>query len=246
MGYSLAGRYVNCWACGPHGLVETLVAASERPWREIKALLGDLASKPVPERPRGTLILPKGVGPLLPAHVKYLKRRGFDPDEIIKVWRVQGLGLVPDLRWRLFIPIYHQGEVVSWTTRSISDTHSLRYRSAGLLEESLPHKELLYGEDYVRHCVLVQEGPLDAWRIGPGAVATCGTGFSRAQVNRLSRFPVRVVCFDNEPEAQKRARQLCDLLEVFPGETYNVRFSAKDASRSSEREIRRLRRTFLE
>jgi DNA primase len=162
-----------------------------------------------------------------------------------RLWNAQGIGMSSQLPWRIFIPIELNGEMVSWTTRSIND-YGLRYISAKLTQESFPHKHLLYGEDYARHTVIIHEGPLDVWTVGPGAVGTLGTSYTRAQVVRMSKYLRRVVCFDNEPEAQRRARKLCDDLEPFEGETHNVILDAKDANTASAKEIRRLRRLYLD
>lgn len=244
MGYNLSFKYVNCWSCGHHPLLKTLMEITGLPYGKVKDLAGGLPAERAAVIPRGRLVLPKGLGQLLPAHERYLKGRGFDPDALVKLWGLQGIGQASRLAWRVFIPFYHEGEVVSWTTRSIAElVGKLRYVSARPSEEILPAKqELLYGEDYVRHAVVVCEGPFDVWRIGPGAVATLGTGFSRAQVARLHKYPIRVVCFDAEPTAQERARSLASELEAFPGTTYNVRLDAKDAAEASDREIRQLRK----
>jgi hypothetical protein len=53
-----------------------------------------------------------------------------------------------------------------------------------------------------------------------------------------------VVCYDATPEGQEAARKLCDRLDVFPGETFNVRLGAKDAAEASEADVSRLRETF--
>lgn len=248
LGYNLERGFLTCWKCGPHGVVSAVMELTGLPFRQVKKLLGDLEYDRAKDvGPRGKLVLPKGVGPLLKCHKDYLRGRGFDWRELAATWGVQGIGLEAKLAWRLFIPIRYENEVVSWDTRSITDAHEGRYRAAGVLEEAVPRKSLLYGEDMAGNTVLVNEGYFDAWAIGPGAVATMGTGYSRAQVLRLSRFPVRVVVFDNEPEAQKRARRLCDELSVFPGETHNAVFeTGKDASRADPAEVRELRRAFLD
>ena len=44
---------------------------------------------------------------------------------------------------------------------------------------------------------------------------TLGVGYSRAQLLRISKYPLRAVCFDSEPAAQERARQLCEELGDF-------------------------------
>lgn len=245
MGYSLRGNFMNCWKCGSHSLQETVAHLLNISFREAKKLTEEIDhQKVIIEDKRGTLELPKGRGPLLEPHTRYLERRGFDPDEIVRLWDVQGIGVALRLKWRLFIPIKFRGRTVSWTTRAVRDDVELRYISASEEQEEINHKSLLYGEDYARNAIVIVEGPFDVWAIGPGCVGTCGTGYSRAQVNRMAKFPFRAICFDNDETktAQRRARQLADLLAVFPGETVIVTLDAKDAAEATRKEIRQLRR----
>jgi DNA primase len=210
-------------------------------------LRGGLAPE-VSVKPRGKLVEPFGVEPLRMSHRDYLLTRDFDPDEIVRLWQVQGLGMMGPrhLRWRLYVPIMQNGERVSWTTRSINPETTRRYVGAKAEEEAVPKGEILYGEDYCRHSVVVCEGPTDVWRIGPGAVATLGVAFTQAQVARLSKYPVRAVCFDSDPEAQKRAKKLCDALLPYPGRTSIVTIDAKDPASMKPHEVRQIRRAFLD
>jgi hypothetical protein len=247
--YADGGWWCNCWTCGRHKLADTLAEAASLPLPAVYAELGTLTKgtpRTAPSR-HGRLVLPGQRGKLLPAHRKYLGKRKFDPDELEEVWKFQGIGMATHLAWRLFIPIYLDGEIASWTTRAISDATKFPYLSAKPEQEKYPHKELLYGMDLCNHCIVINEGPLDAVAVGPGGVATCGTGYTTAQLLKMSRFPIRVVLFDSEPDAQRRAQKLCQELEVFDGASYNVQLqTGKDASRASKREIRELRKRFLE
>ena len=246
MGFNVAGRYCNCRRCGPVSAVKTLTTILKKPYTEVKELLDHLDPGSVRiEKPSGVLQIPRGVERMRSAHRRDLRYRGYSPGVLERLWDLRGIAVASRLAWRIFIPILSNGRMVSWTTRAIVDDVDARYISASLHEEEVPHKTLLYGEDYCRHAIIIVEGPFDVWRIGPGAVATCGVGFSKAQVNRMSRYPIRVVCFDNEPKAQRRANELCDLLTPFDGETYNVQLSGKDAGESPDDEIQELRRRFL-
>lgn len=246
LGISLAGTYSSCWSCGFLPLARTLAELSGVHEAKIRQLLGPLEKEWESRlEVRGRLEMPKGIGPLLPIHKTYLRSRNFDPAVLEKLWGLQGIGLATKLAWRLFIPVTYNGKTVSWTTRSLCDV-GRRYVSAEKHQEALPIKSVLYGGDYVRHAAVVCEGPADVWRIGPGAVATLGVGYSRRQVLLLSRIPLRAVAFDNEPDAQRRAKELCKLLEPFPGKTYRVELAAKDAGSATEREINQLRKRFLE
>lgn len=252
MGYSIESNFVNCWRCGSHRLINTLMEITGLPYNQIRKLLDKFEDSYFKKRqkPIGRLVIPSGVRPLRQAlhsvHKKYLRDRGFDWKEIERVWKIYGIRNASKLAWRIWIPIYYHGEIVSWTTRSISRSPRIvRYISAKEDEEAIPHKHLLYGEDFARHGIIVLEGVTDVWRIGPGAVATFGSGYSQEQLERIAKYPVRAICFDNEPEAQKRARRLSNDLSVFTGETFNVTLDAKDAAEESERNINRLRKEIL-
>lgn len=250
MGYSLASGYVHCWKCGFIPLIEVVSELTGLHYNEARELIKDLETDYVePIRPKGKLTLPKGLKPLrkLKQHQEYLRSRGYDWKEIKNVWKVQGIPTAKRLGWRLFIPIFFHGEMVSWTTRTISNDPNInRYLSAKPEEETLPHKTLLYGEDLARHAIIIVEGPIDVWRIGPGAVATFGTGVSQAQILRMVQFPIRAICFDAEPAAQKEAKKLLNNLSTFPGETYLITLeTGKDASDASEEEIEELRKEIL-
>ena len=247
LGYSLEGNFLNCWRCGHQPIIKTLMEITGYSFAKCKRILSDVETVEVKKtKPKGKLVIPKGVGELMPSHIKYLMQRKFDYKDIRQTWKIQGIGLASQLSWRIFIPIFYHGKMVSWTTRSISNNKKItRYISASPEEESIPHKSLLYGEDYAKQSIIILEGPTDVWRIGPGAVATLGTGYSNEQVLRMSSYSKRAICFDNEKEAQVRAKKLCDDLSVFDGETYNIQLDSKDAATTSIKEIKLLRAHFL-
>lgn len=250
LGYNLAGRYFNCWVCGPHRVAETFAALTGRGLAESIGLTRKVEvnfhTAMDVSYLRSRVDCPKGVGPMLRAHRQYLIGRGFNASDLERLWRLEGIGIAAKLAWRIFIPIHYRGEVVSWTTRTIGE-RGIRYKSARPDQEKMDHKDLLYGEDHVRgHKVIVCEGPSDVWRVGPGAVATFGVGFSPAQLRKIAQYPVRTVCFDPEPEAQNRARQLVERLSVFPGETYRVELTGgTDPGNASSLEVNELRERFL-
>lgn len=248
LGYSIEGNFLNCWRCGNHPLIGTVMMLTNLPYHEVKKLLDDLEVDHFEKhKPLGKLVVPKGIGELHLCHKQYLHGRGFNWKEIERVWKIQGIGIASRLSWRIWIPIHYCGEIVSWTTRCISANPRLtRYVTASIDEESIPHKQLLYGEDFARHAIIVVEGIPDVWKIGQGAVATFSTGYSIQQLERIAKYPTRAVCFDNELEAQRRAKKLVNDLAVFPGDTYNVVLDAKDPAEETEKNIKRLRKEILE
>lgn len=244
--FYLAGGRANCWQCGRKSPVEALVQLTGIPYAEARAVLRDRTT-PIAEKIQhtGRYLPPSGVGPLQPAHRRYLERRGLDPDYAARVWGVGGIGIAAEYQWRLFIPISLNGKPVSWTTRTIGKTGK-RYLNSPLDREAVSAKSLLYGAEYARHSVIVVEGPIDAWSIGPGCVATCGLGFSAKQVALIAAYPVRAICFDSEPAAQARAGALCEQLSLMPGVTTNIELETGSDPNECERgEIEDIRAEFL-
>lgn len=245
LGIPLGGRYCSCWQCGSVSLYEVLMELTGQPAKTVIGWLGQLPSLVFDDRPSGRLRLPDCLGELRKAHRKYLQNRGFDPDELVSKWRIQGIGECHKLAWRIFIPVIIRGNVISWTTRAIGESQA-KYVSAKPEDERAPIKSVLMGEDHARETAVVCEGAFDAFKIGYGAVATLGVGHTRAQVLRIAHFPRRVICFDSEPAAQRRAHKLCEELAAFSGETLRIELeSAKDAAEASKREINKIRRLFL-
>lgn len=243
LGINLAGRYGSCWKCGGHGLpsiLEKLGVAREKAWNLFRGI--ELGSVVFHEKARTRLVEPAGRGPLLPAHRRYLESRGFDPDALAETWKLEGIGPCTNLAWRIYIPIIHRNARVSWTSRAIGKRVTQRYLSASAEEEAVNHKEIVYGLDYCSHSVVIVEGPTDTWNVGPGAGGLFGTAFSTAQVKKLIKIPMRFICFDSSDEAQKRAKELANLLAPFPGVTENIELDAEDPGSASPKEIRLLRK----
>ena len=248
LGFELATGRAICWTCGSRDRVAIIATLCRVDWATA-AELWRTHPKYRPARltpSRGLLKVPSGVDMLHPAHFNFLEFRGFVPEVVVAEWGVGGIGPGYRLQWRLYIPIHDElGEVVSWTTRAIGSSPQ-RYISASPEEEAVPHKHILYGAHHTRHAIVVVEGPLDAWAIGPGAVATLGVNYSQQQLAAMAVCPIRVICFDAEPAAQRRAGKLCSDLAAFPGETANVVLeTGKDPADADQAELQELRERYL-
>ena len=240
LGYSLRKGYFSCWRCGGHSVysvVEAFLGPNKgRVLETIKAFQKTLETVDLgPSRgslgPRPTsLELPYGIVDFMPAHKRYLERRKFDPNLIHKLYGVQGTGPFGPHARRLFMPITLNDRPVSWTTRDITKSDGPKYVSCPLQKEVIPHKRLVYGIDKARSnkCVIV-EGPTDVWRMGPGAVATFGIKYTKAQVKLISKTFDRVfVLYDNEDFAIRQAKRLARTLSVLGLETEVVALNEGD------------------
>jgi DNA primase len=252
MGYNLEKSYVNCYKCGSHSLAQTLSAATGIPYPQSKKILSEIQTIiPEKEEHKGELKIPDMLEDLPSAHSRYLKRRGFDPEIIQKLWGIQGIGLAPKYSWRIWIPVFYRGEIVSWSTRSISDISQKKYINAPSSQEDIPINHLLYGEDFVRgDVIIVTEGFMDAWAIGPGAVSTMGVSYTQYQLLKMTKYKKVVVCFDNDRTTstnagQEKANKLCEDLSVYNIQVSNVILDAPDPAEAKPRELELLRRRFL-
>lgn len=247
LGLNTSGGYFNCYKCGKLDRVDVVSTLLSVPPAKAAGMLRGVerqvaVSSPSKAVSRGKLVLPLGIRPLGQRHREYLESRRFDPDEIIEIWQVRAI-IKPPFNRRIFIPIFAKdGEMVSWTTRSIDPMAHLRYISAKSSQEIYNHKTLLYGEHLCEDAICICEGPISAWAIGPGAVATCGLGYTQPQLVRMSKYRKRYVCFDAEPQAQRRAKKLCDSLSAFSGFTKNILLSAKDPAECSSKERREIKK----
>lgn len=252
-GFNLQKNYVNCYVCGHHSTWSTLreIYGGQLPqpiydWLKLAKEAGPLQNQKT-DRPKGKLVLPKNITQLTPAHRKYLSDRGLNPDECAELWNAGAISMSSEtgMAWRVFIPFYSDRRLVSWLSRSIQKTNPIRYKAAAENQEEEPHKQLLYGVDYVQHAMIICEGPMDVWRIGPGAVALCGLTIHERQLARMAAAPLRVVCFDSQPAAQRRAARLCRDLAPFDGRTLNVQLTAKDPGSAGDSEIAELRNLLI-
>jgi len=248
MGYNVSFGYVNCWRCGPHGVLETMTQVLDLDARQASTLLRDVVKETSPRelKPRGKLVPPRGVGVLGSQHRRYLRKRGFDPNTLAQLWGIGGIGptLGEGMQWRIYIPIYLYGDIVSWTTRSIDDKVASTYKMAQSHQEAIHYHSLIYGEDYVRSTALVFEGPPDVWRVGPGSVCTFGIQWSQEQLLRLTKYQRVVTCFDLEKAAQKRAEQMRHKLILLGVDTQNEIIKRKGRDMDTK-QVEKLRETWL-
>lgn len=244
LGYNLSKGYFTCWSCGGLYFVKVLSTLLKIPYKKSKEIYNslDVRYERVNEE-KGKLVLPFGLKEIKKCHKKYLLERDLDPLEILSKWDIKGFDITGgEYKWRIWIPIKYMGETISWTTRSILEDARIRYITARPDQEVYSAKGFLFGEDFTSNGIIISEGPFDVFKIGCGCVATLGLGYTQKQINRMIKYPIRVVCFDSDDKAQERAEKLCNTLEVFPGTTTNVVLDSKDCGSASKKEIKLLRK----
>lgn len=174
---------------------------------------------------------------LLPYHRDYLLRRGLDPDVIVKRYGILGTNPFDKFEGinygnRIIIPIYDlDGNLISFQGRDVTGAPDVeRYKVCPVNKSIMHYKDIVYGGNLATgRRVVVVEGVVDAWKLGPGAVATFGTGCKDSQIMCLAHWHEVIFFFDPEPEAQKKAREYAHRLAMMG---VNVSVACEDFGRA--------------
>lgn len=233
LGLSLLSGAINCWKCGPHGILQTVSAMriSKVAGGEIRLSDYETGSTFTKKQEvNRKLVEIPGQTPLSPIHKKYLCQRKFDVEKIVAEWDLKGTSNMSGRwNWRITSPIKNKvGETVAYTGRSVNPDVSPRWLHSKNEEAGESPKKFLYGIEKVLHRVLIVEGPSDVWRMGPGAVATLGISWKWEQVYILQRIPNRFILYDPERTALKRAEMLAEALSGHGGVVEILKGHKKD------------------
>jgi hypothetical protein len=185
-------------------------------------------------------------GSMEEVHRKYLKRRGFDPDELNREYGIYGTGMLGDWKYRIIIPIYDKdGELVSFQGRDYTNKQVLRYKTLSVEESVVNPKFILYNEN---HCyedwIIAVEGVFDCLKFGDNCCATLGTTTTEVQVRKLSNYKKVFISFDSEVQAQQRALKLATKLSalgVGDVQIIDLQLENKDMGDMSYDEIQKLK-----
>lgn len=246
---------VFCWKCGNHSLWDLLdtIGTKARAYYLEKYRQGKKtkARYPGTKAVAAACKMPSTEPELNPRACQYLKSRGFDPVELQQLYDIRSTGPIGAHKFRVIIPVYYRDQVVSFVGRDYTGRQQLRYKTAGREEEAVHHKSILYGLDACEDLdtVVVVEGIMDAWRLGPGSVATFGTTVTAAQINVLVGLQKSiVVLFDNEPEAQQKAKELQAALQLLGCRVERIELpeGVKDPGELSPRAVQKLRASVWE
>lgn len=259
LGFNPAGDYCTCWNCGGHDLKRTLSKVLVVPYNDVDeimthyegrgGMLMQLNKKVAKAR---SLELPSDS--FTPAERKYLLSRNFSPRFLHEKYGVVGGGIAGRWKFRILIPVYLNGKLVSWTGRSILDKQTLkekeipRYKNLSIEESVINIKECIFNIDHCRKNVAVLvEGSFDVMRLGDDFMCSMGTELTQNQIGILhQRFKKIFIAFDNEPEAQKKARkfgmQLASIgVEVEVVNIYED-FNKNDGGELSDNEVKIIRK----
>ena len=257
-GFNNAGDYYHCWKCGGHNFKQALARTVNIPFNEVDILIEQYAgrnsvlNKLNKKQAKATkLTLPTDT--FTPAERKYLKERNFSPKLLHEKYKIVGGGITGSWKYRIIIPLVLNGKIVSWTARTILSKQQQqklkipRYKNLSIKQSVVDPKSILYNLDHCEDKIAVlTEGALYVIRMGDGFFCSFGTELTQSQISMIKqRFEKVFIMFDNEEEAQAKARkfglQIASIgVEVELVDCYGD-FNKNDAGELNEKEVQIIR-----
>lgn len=257
-GFNNAGDYYHCWKCGGHNFKQALARTVNIPFNEIDTLIEQYAGRNSvlntlnKKQAKATkLTLPTDT--FTPAERKYLKERNFSPKLLHEKYKIVGGGITGSWKYRIIIPLVLNGKIVSWTARTILSKQQQqklkipRYKNLSIEQSVVDPKSVLYNLDHCEDKIAVlTEGAFDVIRMGDGFFCSFGTELTQSQISMIKqRFEKVFIMFDNEEEAQAKARkfglQIASIgVEVELVDCYGD-FNKNDAGELNEKEVQIIR-----
>ena len=257
-GFNNAGDYYHCWKCGGHNFKQALARTVNIPFNEVDTLIEQYAGRNSvlntlnKKQAKATkLTLPTDT--FTPAERKYLKERNFSPKLLHEKYKIVGGGITSSWKYRIIIPLVLNGKIVSWTARTILSKQQQqklkipRYKNLSIEQSVVDPKSVLYNLDHCEDKIAVlTEGAFDVIRMGDGFFCSFGTELTQSQISIIKqRFEKVFIMFDNEEEAQAKARkfglQIASIgVEVELVDCYGD-FNKNDAGELNEKEVQIIR-----
>jgi DNA primase len=227
-GVNLDSKRYSCWVCSASGTLAKLVGVLlgltyGQANKIIDGHRGFRYDAPIRELSK-EVIMPSHMSELTKIGRTYLKRRGFDPDEIIKKYHLKETNMFSylkikddtwDFRWRIIIPIIMEREIVTYTGRDFTNSIDPRYRNAPIEAGTMLTSECVYNLDSITDKALIVEGPTDVWKLGDEAIATLGVKFSHSQINKILQKELKKIVILFDAGAEGAARILADALNPY-------------------------------
>lgn len=150
--------------------------------------------------------------------VNYVRSRGYNP---LSLEKYLGIGwitdqAIPNLRNRLFIPVYQDGKLNGFQARVINNDDPSRSRNKYINPIGMRKSTLLYNLNNAvnQNIVVICEGPADVWSVGPSGVAIFGSDCSHHQLSLIAKhFNGKIIAVALDADASLKADQLVTKLQ---------------------------------
>lgn len=249
--FTADGEIYTCWKCGWHKSVDALMALSDRSYYDVSLVIKRHEDSAIILRSRkkaSAISVEMIGGPLKDRHEEYLVSRGHDPDELVEKYKITGTNPImpePYSDWanRIIIPIFFNGELVSYQGRDITGLAEIRYKFLSLERSVLDPKLTLYNYDNCKKdYVGLVEGAFKVFKFGSDCVSSFGVKMREAQYRLLTRYKKVYIMFDPDMAGRTNARIVGNKLAALGVDVEIIDVEDKPIDEMSKKEIRNLRK----
>lgn len=256
LGINLSSKTIKCWKCKVKGPATRIIQKLDYCGSdEAEHIAENFFEHYIPEKKEEWIcsikpeeVLPKVVvEEPLPIHLDYLRKRNFDPSELIRKYQIKFTHHLGRLKFRVIIPIIMDRRVVGFTARDVTDRAELRYISSDRDKYLVNPDSVFYNIDSVYHTAFVVEGATDVWRLGEGACSTLGTEFNDYHIRALLDKNIQraFVIFDAERQAIKLAEKMGAMLSAAIPYVEVIILKEGDPAKLSPQEALRMKEELL-
>lgn len=220
-GFNIRTGLYNCWKCGKSSIENVIQELLDINYYEAKNIKEEYEDSMIYKNQLNKeKLIPKNIelpgGSLQKMHIKYLRKRNFNPEYLVKKYGIKGTNFTGKFKYRIIIPIYYKYRLVSYQGRDVTDKQRLRYKALSKEESGFDLGTILYGiDDCKKDYIGIVEGAFDRFRMGDDFVSCLTSNLTDKQIKLLSGFKKVYFLFDPEKEAYMKAkkvsRQLCSL-----------------------------------
>lgn len=227
LGLHKYNNYAYCWKCEKHTLYDTIELLL--PLEDVKKIIYEYSSshsiilglntkKNIEKK---EFSLPGGN--LTEIHTKYLFSRKYDPDFLTKKYGLRATGPIGAYKYRIIIPFYQNGEIVTFQGRDYTGQSDIKYKACLPEYEKTHIKHILYNIDNCREdYVVLTEGCFKVFRLGDNSLSVSGKNFKIEQILHLKRYKRVFIFFDPDEAGKTASIKLQSILDNMGIDTYNI------------------------
>ena len=211
-GINLSSLAFHCWVCHEKGHIHKLL--KEIGLKNIQNIEFENEQQPI-IKTSDMVKWPEFMQDEMPVpHRKYLSSRGFDPDFLIKKYKLKSVYNIGDYKFRIIVPVIVNKITVSWVAANVlrQFKHIIPYLDCPPEKAIVQPKHALYNYDSINDWVIIVEGITDVWNCGDGFVASFTKGMTSEQIELLLKKNPKKVFIMFDSDANIQAQQLANNL----------------------------------